>query len=48
MLRTGIPIEYNSVILIEYEVLSNTGGFEFLATVIVTSVKVNLLGSLES
>lgn len=48
MLRTGIPIEYNSVILVEYVVLSNTGGFTFLATVIVTSVKVFLLGSLES
>lgn len=48
MLRTGIPIEYNSVILVEYVVLSNTGGLKFLATVIVTSVKVFLLGSLES
>ena len=48
MFSTGIPMGYSSVMRVEYGVLAKTGGLRFLPTFIVTSVKVNLLGSLES
>lgn len=47
MLRIGIFIEYNFVILVEYVVLLNIGGFKFLVIVIVIFVKVFLFGFLE-
>lgn len=47
MLRIGIFIEYNFVILVEYVVLLNIGGFIFLVIVIVIFVKVFLFGFLE-